>query len=1186
MVMAKYGKSYQDSKTAAVKSFSETLSAIDTVKSNNAQSFELARYTAHVGGITKWYHKTIHINAQQQGFIQFLASCIFVQAFYYGGTLVRSGEKTPGEVITTFLSAMAVYTSLNAINSQMLLLELGRQAGAKMRAILMKKQCDTSNQNPLFHGRTPWDHPVGKIEFHNVTFEYPTRPEISVLQNVSVKIPLHKMSFFVGRSGSGKSTLGQLMTRLYEPTFGKITIGGIDIASLQKTELRQLVLLVEQDTVLFDDTIRKNIELGKMDDQYISSAEMSKAVNFALLRLVLLLELPDNDQTRVGRGGESVSGGQKQRIALARAYMRNPSILILDESTSALDQNSRKLILDAIRTWRQGKTTIIITHDTELIESDDFVYMMDNGVIVDQGYKRYLGDLDNDTSTVDEGPIRPGTSESQHSFGRRSSFNSTKPLLQDSPSFTTADDTLTIEFWKKNTVNCPAPTLANGRSDQRFSIRALDRVRPRSSFYAPQNRFTTSFSNAPWVQDTRMTNVDINDGPLPPVPALVPISSLAQDQYQAYLPRGRSNVMQRASIVLADLLDRTAWQAQHSRKGRDAREQRRGSVQLQDLPSPTTTTSTLRAARVITFQAVFKSIWPALTGKQRALLILAFVLCLLHAVASPLTSLLTSRLIGTYSFDDGSSTLARTYALAIIGVAIADGATLYLQQITFEYVAQSWIDHIRARAAYKILAKPKAFFSDDENSPSKLVEALDRHADLARNILGRVAPLYTIVVTVLAISVSWATVTEWRVSLVTLAFLPVIIGLTRIFSAVSRKWDRKVNEAATAVNTVFVETFSCVRTIKLLTAEHHFLAKASAACKVAYDIGRKRAVATGLLYGVSEAAQTFAQAAVFYYAARLAVYGVSVPSILLVLVMLIMTFAQVSMILGAIPQASLARDSATRVLRVANLAEDSHENEGHAKLVSVGTIEFRNVSFAYPGNAAPKVLRGISLRFPKGEYVALVGASGSGKSSIAKLLLRLYALGADSGDIIISGRSIAQYQVASLRARIALVQQTNPLLAGSIAANIAYGIPGMDISRIRAAAEAAGLSDFIASLPEGYDTLVGGGEGGQGLSGGQQQRLAIARALVREPDVLMLDEATSALDNESVLWIKRNVMQLIRRGREGGRKVTVIAITHDRRMMEDADRVVVLESGSVVEEGTFRGLMDGPGGALKQLLDG
>ncbi len=257
------------------------------------------------------------------------------------------------------------------------------------------------------------------------------------------------------------------------------------------------------------------------------------------------------------------------------------------------------------------------------------------------------------------------------------------------------------------------------------------------------------------------------------------------------------------------------------------------------------------------------------------------------------------------------------------------------------------------------------------------------------------------------------------------------------------------------------------------------------------------------------------------------------------------------------------------------LAEPSEPIEVATRVARFrGDVSFDRVTFAYPARPEVEVLRQLSFSAQAGKVVALVGASGAGKSTIASLLLRFYD--PQQGRILFDGRAATDYGLHELRSQMALVPQEVLLFGGSIAENIAYGKPGATQLEIEAAARRANAHDFIAQFPEGYQTLVG--ERGVKVSGGQRQRIAIARALLKDPSILILDEATSALDAESERLVQQALEELMR-----GRTCFVIA--HRLSTIRNADTIVLLRDGAVRETGSHDELMLVPDGAYRRMVE-
>lgn len=272
-----------------------------------------------------------------------------------------------------------------------------------------------------------------------------------------------------------------------------------------------------------------------------------------------------------------------------------------------------------------------------------------------------------------------------------------------------------------------------------------------------------------------------------------------------------------------------------------------------------------------------------------------------------------------------------------------------------------------------------------------------------------------------------------------------------------------------------------------------------------------------------------------------------------------------------------ATTAAERVFEVLDHEPEFKETidtvESSSKKLDIdGNIEFENVSFHY--RAEDEVLKNINLRINAGEMIGLVGASGSGKSTLVNLIPRFYEV--SEGNIYIDGKDIMDYNLGALRSQIGVVLQEPYLFYGTIAENISYGRPSATMEEIVWAAKAANAHKFIMTFPDGYDTIIG--ERGVGLSGGEKQRISIARAILKNPKILILDEATSSVDTETEKLIQEAIDRLIKNR-------TTIAIAHRLSTLKNADRIIVLEDGNLVEEGTHDELMSIEDGAFKKLVE-
>ncbi|ENI10013.1 hypothetical protein COCC4DRAFT_124719 [Bipolaris maydis ATCC 48331] len=1047
---------------AALKNMTTAISNIEAVKSLNGEQYELHIFEKTAGLAARLYRRVANFRSMQIGIMQFFTISIFVQGFWYGKYLVGNGDGEASDILTTFWSVLMATSSLASVMPQWVVLTKGREAGANL-AMLMEHN-PTSDQQLESRGHIKPAQCLGTIEFSKVDFSYPSRTEESAIRDVSLFIPAGETTFVIGKSGSGKSTLGQLLVRFYHPSSGRILLDGVPLENLDVQWLRKNITLVEQHSVLFNDTIYDNIALGKTGET-LHMQDILDAIRFAKMDLVVK-GLPDQLNTQLGLKGDAMSGGQRQRLALARAKVRDSPVLILDESTSGLDYATRVGIYEAIREWRMGKTTIIFTHDISQIWSDDFLYLLGDGRVVQEGYRKDLEAQGGLFQTF----IASYEGEEEHRF-------------RD------ADD--------------------NGYTED-------DTKTNRSPRY-----------------DTLST-------------------------HHKGLPDAKSFLTKEVDLGLGD--------------------------NAPDKP-PTSTES-------LSLEEILASVWPAINWRSRILIFGALICIIIHSACTPVFAWVFARLLGT--FQDSASqnhNKAHNYALVILGIATADGLSKYFMFFLSDAVAQAWSLSLKREALRRILLQPREFFDKEENSTSRLTETLDHFAEEARNLPGRFACIFLAMILMVAISISWSMAISWKLALVALAMGPILFTITNCNNMISNHWEKLSSEAEDKVGEILHETFVNIRTVRCLGLESHFRKKYRHATTEAVKLGMKRALYSGSIFGLAFTGVIFVAILLYWYGALLMSRNeYTANKVMECFLILMLSVNYISSLAQYITQINISRDASTRLLRLARLPTDSHEAAGNLPIQSITDISFKNVNFTYPSRKDSRILHNLTFSIPHGSCTAIVGSSGSGKSTIASLLLKLYLPDTDptapTNGLWLSSQNISTVSTLSLRSRIALVPQSLTLFPGTIAQNITYGLspsaPETSPASIRAAAHAAGLADFIDGLANGYNTLVGAG--GTTLSGGQTQRLAIARALVRNPDVLILDEATSALDVSSMNVIRETVMRLV--GRKRRKRMTVVVITHAREMMAVADHVVVMEQGRVVEQGSFYELKRKRGSALGRALRG
>ncbi|KAM3585020.1 uncharacterized protein V6R79_005132 [Siganus canaliculatus] len=356
----------------------EVLSSIRTVSAFGGELKEVQRYDRNLVSAQRWGIRKGLIMGFFTGFMWLVIFLCYGLAFWYGSTLVvDTGEYTPGTLLQVFFGVLIAAMNLGQASPCLEAFAAGRGA-----ATIIFETIDREPEiDCLSEAGYKLDRVKGDIEFHNVTFHYPSRPEVRILDQLSVDVKSGETTAFVGPSGAGKSTAIQLIQRFYDPKEGMVTLDGHDIRGLNIQWLRSLIGIVEQEPVLFATTIAENIRYGRpgvtMED-IITATKEANAYNF-------IMDLPQKFDTLVGEGGGQMSGGQKQRIAIARALVRNPRILLLDMATSALDNESEAIVQEALDKVRMGRTTISIAHRLSTIKNADVIVGFEHGKAVEKG---------------------------------------------------------------------------------------------------------------------------------------------------------------------------------------------------------------------------------------------------------------------------------------------------------------------------------------------------------------------------------------------------------------------------------------------------------------------------------------------------------------------------------------------------------------------------------------------------------------------------------------------------------------------------------------------------------------------------------------------------------------------------------------------------------------------------------
>ena len=380
-IISKIGKSLKSKSTRAqqesgyfISLVEESLSGLKVVKSYNAESLFKKRFDNSINTLMKITNSIGNKNNLASPMSEFMGIVTIATLLWYGGNLVLVDKTLEGSLFLVYmLLSYNILTPAKNISKASYAVKNGLAAAERVFEVLEIENAITNHKEAEV--KDTFD---SKIEISNINFKY---EEENVLKDFSLEVVKGQTVALVGQSGSGKSTIANLLTRFYDVNEGTIQIDGIDIKKLNLSSLRGLIGLVTQDSILFNDSIRANIALGKedaTDEEIVEALKIANAYEF-------VKDLPNGIHTNIGDSGNKLSGGQKQRLSIARAVLKNPPIMILDEATSALDTESEKLVQVALENMMQNRTSIVIAHRLSTIQKANKIVVMQKGRIVEQG---------------------------------------------------------------------------------------------------------------------------------------------------------------------------------------------------------------------------------------------------------------------------------------------------------------------------------------------------------------------------------------------------------------------------------------------------------------------------------------------------------------------------------------------------------------------------------------------------------------------------------------------------------------------------------------------------------------------------------------------------------------------------------------------------------------------------------
>ncbi|KAL7917170.1 multidrug resistance-type transporter protein [Trichoderma austrokoningii] len=961
---------------------SDALAGVRMIAACGAENRISQKYASFVDEMKRHGNKMTPLIALQFALTFFAVFGCFGLAFWFGTKFFREGHLNNFGTITV----AAVRQFLNVIDAPQ------------------------PNQGQL---KSPEVNPKKDIILKQVTFAYPGRPHVRILDGLDLRIEAGKTTAIVGPSGSGKSTIIGLIEQWYSlhestnsmpkqhggaiKSSGTVSIGDHSLEEVDLKWWRSQIDLVQQDPFLFNGTIYTNVANGLIGTQWESSPDeqkrelITKACKEAFAD-EFINKFPMGIETPVGDGGTKLSGGQRQRIAIARAIVRQPHILIFDEATSAIDVRGEKIVQAALDQAARLRTTITIAHRLSTVQKADCIVVLRQGKVAETGTHESLLAI-------------PGGIYSNLVYAQNISLG---------------DETKEISMEKSSEEDVQT-AITSQKDKSELSIQDVS-----------------------------------ND-------------SIQQNSRSFWKSFGR---------LLCESKD------------------------------------------------------------NHYLMILIFIFTACAGATGPVQALLFAHVIDVSKYTGSKLRTESEFWSGMFGVLAAGTGISY-----FGSLSTSLRNGLIIRSKYQkeyfesTLWQRMAFFDQEEHSQGAIVARVASDPQRLDELLGAsMASVYIAVFSIVG-SVSIAFAFGWKLAVVACCVvLPISIVASFFRFKYELQFERMNNEVFAESSKFASESIAAFRTVSAFTLEDTICRRFKTLCRDHVAAAFKKARWATFLVGLSDSAIIPCQALLLYYGGRLLANGeLSILNFFVSFMVALNAGEAAGQSLSYGPNAAQVTTASNRILdmRESRFQDKEGVNENVPESDGGVRVELQDIHFKYPTRDVP-VFEGLNLTIEKGQFAALVGASGCGKTSIISLL-----------------ESVKAY-----RRHLSLVAQESSLF---------HDPSTVSDEQLHQTCRDASIHDFIVSLPEGFNTAVG--SRGVSLSGGQKQRISIARALIRRPNILLLDEATSSLDPEN----ERLIQEALERASKGR---TMVVVAHKLSTVRNADVIFVFGDGKILEKGSHSELLE------------
>lgn len=1098
----------------------EALSSVGTVMAFNAQQSMADRFKSYLYSGDRTYRKFSKVISTSIAFIQFASFVLFGYGLWLGGHLVANQDTVVPTMKKALPAIMVEIAGLLAIGSAAPALEA--LASAKAAAVyILQIEKQRSMIDCRGSGRE-LDIIEGSITFKDVVFAYPTRPRELVLKSCSFTIPAGQRVALVGPSGGGKSTLINLIERLYDPAFGHVDIDGHDIRDLGVRWLRKQFGVVRQEPVLFATTIMENIRYGypgATDEQVVDAAEKAHAHSF-------ITALPDGYKTEIGANGSLLSAGQRQRLAIARAFVKNPAILLLDEVTVALDAESVEAVQNAFdQLFRSARiTTLVIAHRLATIANSDVVFVVEDGKIAERGPYEELSRDPNSRYRA----LFGGTDKKSEQT-RLTEMN----LLGTSRFRGNAAQRVGGNHGAAPSILRPSMARPTGFDEVMLSARR-----------GPDGR-ESAFIDPSYMMQSSQVGTD-------------PSFFFVKDSIASNRP--------------SDM----AWLEPGHHRSTVGYPPGKSLYPDQDLASHGANRAPGGAAAAGANSGIVKKILKLMAVDKR-FLVLAMGASLINGITNPLTAILKSNIVNDmYAVEAdrdyvGMRAIADKYLFMFLGAGAFLGLSYFIQSYNFRLLGRNITNRMRSMTFASMLKQDMKWFDAPNHSAGALSAMLSNDTAAVKIIAGEIQgrKIQNIIVIVFATILAFI-VGSWQATLVFLVAIPFIILTIVIDQRTSWYTEEEGDRSLATAGRIANEIIHNVQTITENNLQETVLAEYRKSLDLPTRVTIKTGYSTGLALGFGQFIKWVAYAALHYFSAFFIRSGATTFA-LFYRTMNLMNVAALCIDETAtfIGDEKMAKIAAARIFALIENKPDVDLDAPGEKLHEqfTGGIDIASADFAYPLYPDSQVLTNYNLSMRGGKTTVLMGGSDGGKSTLMQLMLRLYDT--TGGSILISDTPIQRLDVRWLRSKVAIVNQDPMLFRMSVFENIRLGRPDATLQEVVQVCKAVDAHEFVQEFPDGYETLVDT----EKFSRGQKQRIAIARALIMNPRILLLDDATSALDKDSCALVNETLVHW-----ETSKGCTILSVTEDEEMICRAESIAIVEKGTVIENGSHEELMRIPGG--------